>query len=102
MFPKNVLEVYNMDNSLVLQETDRIVEINGFSFPQQDDYNPNRRNVICYSEKLSNYIRLHNLHSHEHEHLVKIMKYVNRRSYGSYSFRAVFDDIKVMQIAGFY
>ena len=47
---------------------DRIVEINGFNLYGHEDFRPNRRNLIYYSDKLQLYILLHGLSNNNSKH----------------------------------
>jgi hypothetical protein len=44
-----------------LLKTDRIIIINGFHLSYNEDYEIDRRNVECYSQKLEKYIKEYNL-----------------------------------------
>lgn len=74
-----------------LLEKDRIIEINGFELYVHDDFRHSRRNVICYSKKLKDYIAHNNLSVDNHEHHVLI----SEKLY-------MFDDICVVNIKGYY
>lgn len=80
-----------MDN--VLSKTDRIVEINGFNLFGHDDYRIDRRNVICYSNKLQAYITLNKLTNDNSKSINAIADLI---------YNNTFDDIKMIKVAGYY
>ena len=81
-----------MENKiLVFLENDRIVEINGFELYVHDNFMINRRNIICYSNKLKNYIRENNLNiDNIQDHIL-----ISDKLY-------MFDDIQIVKVKGFY
>ena len=81
------------NNKKILLDTDRIVEINGFKLFVHDDYRPNRRNVICYSNTLQIYITLNRLTNKNTEHTIKIGDLINNNT---------LNDIKVVEANGYY
>lgn len=82
-----------MDNQFTFDKNDRIVEINGFEIFVHDDHRFNRRNVICYSNKLQLYIMLNRLKNNNAQHSIII---------GGLLSKNTFDDIKVIGIRGYY
>ena len=65
-----------MDTQLVLKNTDRIVEVNGFRMRVHANHRPNRRNVICYSYLLQLYIIFNRLSKDNPSHRTIINKLI--------------------------
>lgn len=83
-----------MDNQFTFDKNnDRIVEINGFELFVLDNLRFNRRNVICYSNKLKLYITLNGLRNDNTEHKIIIGDLINNNT---------FDDIKIIKVKGYY
>lgn len=81
------------NNETILLDTDRIVGINGFKLFVNDDYRPNRRNVICYSNTLQIYITLNRL--------TNKIKYTEH-TIGDLINNNILNDIKVVEVNGYY
>lgn len=75
------------------KNNDRIIEINGFELFVHDNLKFNRRNVICYSNKLQLYITLNKLRNDNTEHCIIIGDLINKNT---------FDDIKVIKVKGYF
>ena len=82
----------NLGGSSLL-ETDRIVEINGFSLFVHDNHRIGRRNVKCYSKKLNDFIENNNLTQNNFENKMLISELLNNNR---------FDDIVVIDVKGYY
>lgn len=74
------------------KNNDRIVEINDITLYVRDDYRLNRRNVICYSNKLQLYMTLHKLRNVIEDRII-IGNLINKN---------IFDDIKVIKVKGYF
>ena len=74
-------------------KNDRIVRINGFSFCVHSDCRGNRRNLVCYSNKLESYIKLNNLKKDSSRDTSIIAQLINENT---------FDDIKIIWVCGYY
>ena len=72
----------------------RIAEINGFGLPLRDDFRSNRKNVICYSNKLQQYIDKNKLDTKNYEHRRTILHLTHHDSY--------YDDNQVISVKGYY
>lgn len=72
---------------------DRIVEINGYRLMVHQNIDYNRRNVICYSRKMDEYILRHNLTEETIKNKIKINEFFNENQ---------FDDIVIMKVDGYY
>jgi hypothetical protein len=88
-FDNNNIDNYNNN----IDKNDRIVEINGFKLFVHDNIRLDRRNVICYSNKLQTYITLNNLKNDNRTHVMKI---------GDLIYKNTFDDIKVITVKGYF
>ena len=75
------------------KNNDRIVEINGFNLFVHEDFRFNRRNVICYSDKLQLYIILNGLRNDNIEHSILIGGLINKNT---------LNDIKIIDVKGYY
>lgn len=83
-----------MGNNIVFDKhNDRIVEINGFELINCDNYKPNRRNVICYSDILQLYITSNKLPNDYVERNTIISDLINKN---------ILIDIKVIKVKGYY
>lgn len=72
-------------------KSDRIVEINGIKLFGHENYRPTRRNIICESEKLTKYMKDNNINMTNPNNIFQISSIIN-----------LFDDVKMVKIAGYY
>jgi hypothetical protein len=87
----------NRQPKIILYErsiNNRIAEINSFKLTLRDDFRCNRKNVICYSNKLQKYIDTHKLDNNNYEHRRTIAHLIHHDSY--------YDDIQVISVKGYY
>ena len=71
-----------------------IAEINSFKLTLRDDHRSNRKNVICYSNKLQQYIDTYKLDNNNYEHRRTIAHLIHDISY--------YNDIQVISVKGYY
>ncbi len=75
-------------NNNIIKSNDRIVELNGIEIIVHDNFQKNRRNIICYSEKLENYLKNNSP--------------VNNYQVTEMLYTEMLDDIKFVSVKGFY
>lgn len=71
----------------------RIVEINGFKLFVNDDYQPYRQNIVCYSKILENQVKYNNWDANNPEHVMIVTGLLNTKK---------IKDVTIVKCVGYY